>query len=61
MPEEAHCRRCGRKISEPKSVERGYGSSCYQKYCEEVAKADFERRQTKLNFNDVFHAYGYVD
>ena len=25
----SHCRRCGRELTDPESIERGYGSSCF--------------------------------
>lgn len=32
----AHCRKCGRKLTTPKSIQRGYGPVCYKKIINEL-------------------------
>lgn len=36
------CRRCGRKLKNPKSIELGFGSTCYKKF------------MTESNYNPLF-------
>lgn len=30
------CERCGRKLKDPKSIERGMGKTCYKKFLQEI-------------------------
>lgn len=40
------CRRCGRKLKNPKSIELGFGSACYKKFmAESNHKPLFEMRK----------------
>lgn len=31
LPDTVHCRHCGRRLTDPKSVRRGYGPECAEK------------------------------
>jgi len=40
------CRRCGRKLKNPESIELGFGSTCYKKFmAESTHKPLFEMRK----------------
>lgn len=47
------CGWCGRKLKNAKAIERGFGRVCFRKNRREKAKAEYEERQLKLNFDDV--------
>lgn len=36
------CKLCGRKLTDPDSIKRGYGSECYNKVMSEIINIDFE-------------------
>lgn len=40
------CKRCGRKLKTPKSIEVGYGATCKQKH--DVEEAEFLKRQITI-------------
>lgn len=42
------CKRCGRKLTTEKSIERGYGIVCYKKYLKEEAEREFLKNQTTI-------------
>lgn len=35
---EIRCARCGRKLKDPKSIERGMGKTCYKKFLQEMQR-----------------------
>ncbi|WP_153400967.1 DUF6011 domain-containing protein [Gracilibacillus oryzae] len=39
------CATCGRKLIDKKSMERGFGPVCYEKYLKAKQQEDFERNQ----------------
>lgn len=53
------CKRCGRKINDPISIERGYGKTCWEKVQEQPdlifllqhgpLKTDYEKYKELLN------------
>ncbi|SES02979.1 DUF6011 domain-containing protein [Salipaludibacillus aurantiacus] len=43
MEQHTECIRCGRKLKDKKSCERGYGSVCYRKMLQE--EKDFDNQQ----------------
>lgn len=47
--DEGACERCGRKITDLLSLERGFGPVCYKKHQEEEAAAEFERDQMTID------------
>ncbi|MCK9471672.1 MAG: DUF6011 domain-containing protein [Bacilli bacterium] len=50
------CLRCGRKLSDPVSIARGYGSTCYGKLGKDKKKNNSEEKQEEfavdVNFLD---------
>ena len=43
------CRRCGRKLKNPKSIELGFGNTCYKKFtAESNYKPLFEVRKNSI-------------
>ncbi len=49
MHDEGTCMRCGRKITDKLSLERGLGPSCYKKYMAEQAEIGFEKDQMTID------------
>lgn len=53
MSKEKHkfstCSRCGRKLKDKKSMERGLGPVCYQKYLKEQAEIGFSENQMTID------------
>lgn len=44
------CKRCGRKLKNPESIEIGFGKICYQKYmAESLLKPLFDVKQGEVN------------
>lgn len=43
------CSRCGRKLKDQKSMERGLGPVCYQKYLKEQAEIGFSENQMTID------------
>lgn len=44
------CRRCGRKLKNPESIELGFGHTCYKKFmAESLLKPLFEVKQREVN------------
>ena len=47
---EYKCKRCSRKLTNPKSVWRGYGDTCYKNYLKELELEINERQMTIFHF-----------
>ena len=43
------CERCNRQLKTIKSIELGYGPTCYKKHLKEQADAEFERNQVTID------------
>lgn len=46
------CKRCGRKLKNPKCIKTGYGKVCRIKHLTEQAKAAYEKKQMILDFGE---------
>ncbi|WP_169717978.1 hypothetical protein SPSIL_057650 [Sporomusa silvacetica DSM 10669] len=53
LEDHKECGRCNRKLKDAKSRERGFGRVCWRKHKDEVAKAEFERNQQRLELEGV--------
>jgi len=53
MTDHKECGRCNRKLKDAKSRERGFGRVCFKKHRDEVAKAEFERNQQRLELEET--------
>ncbi len=47
--DEANCLRCGRKITDARSLERGLSPTCYKKYLKEQSEIGFEEDQITMD------------
>ena len=43
------CGRCNRKLKSAKSIEKGFGPSCYKKHLQDLADAEFEKIQITMD------------
>lgn len=43
------CARCNRQLKSEKSIELGYGPTCYRKHLKEQADAEFLRNQMTID------------
>ena len=43
------CARCNRQLKSEKSMELGYGPTCYKKHLKELADAEFEKNQITMD------------
>lgn len=43
------CKRCNRQLKTVKSMELGYGPTCYKKHLKALADAEFERNQVTID------------
>lgn len=51
--EQATCKRCGRKLRNPKAIEVGMGETCWKKYIDENNhKQLFRQKETEEIKND---------
>lgn len=50
----SHCGRCNRVLKTPKSVEVGFGPTCYKKHLQAINDAEFERNQITIDEVEVY-------
>lgn len=43
------CSRCNRKLTTAKSIELGFGPTCYKKHLKVLADAEFEKNQLTID------------
>lgn len=43
------CGRCNRQLKTSKSIELGFGPTCYKKHLKALADAEFERNQVTID------------